>query len=118
MLKAMLIGVLTVLVLSACGPDTIFLLQGVDTPAHHVSNGNALLERQKFVDACREFERARELDPEYTDAYIGLGIAYAGRGDHEKGLEMMKKADAVARGHNERLNVQQGFRQLDRMKKR
>ncbi len=116
MLKAMLVGLVTVMVLVACGPDTIFLHQGVDTPAHHVSNGNAMLERNKFVDACREFERAKELDPGYAEAYVGLGIAYANRGDLEKGLEMMKMADAMAGTEEERFSVQKGFEKLNRMK--
>jgi Tfp pilus assembly protein PilF len=118
MLKGMLVGLVTVLVLVACGPDTIFLRQGFDTPAHHVSNGNALLERNKFVDACREFERAKELDPEYAEAYVGLGIAYANRGDLEKGLEMMKMADAMASSQEERFSVQRGFDQLNRIRQK
>lgn len=118
MLKTTLFGLVTFLVLVACGPDTIFLRQGVDTPAHHVSNGNALLERQKYIDACREFERAKELDPDYAEAYVGLGIAYAGRGDHEKGVEMMKMAETMASSFQERVNVRKGFEQLNHMKQK
>ena len=115
MLKGKLCWLVAVLALTACGPDTIFLRQGFDTPAHHVSNGKTLIERNKFIDACREFERAKELDPEYAEAYVGLGIAYAHRGDLEKGMAMMKQADAMATSDVERDSVQRGFEQLRRM---
>lgn len=117
MLKGVVVGLVTVWAFVACGPDTIFLRQGFDTPAHHISNGNALLEQQKFIDACREFERAKELDPDYAEAYVGLGIAYAGRGEHEKGWRMMKLADAKASSIEERLLVKKGFKQLEQMKR-
>ena len=107
---------LAILIVMACGPNTIFLRQGLDTPAHHVANGQALINRKKFIDACREFERARELDPYYTDAYIGLGLSYAGSGDYPKGLGMMRLAEAMADNDQERENVQQGYERLNRFK--
>ena len=118
LLKVKHIWLAAVLALIACGPDTIFLRQGLDTPAHHVSNGHLLLDKKKFVDACREFERAKELDPRYTEAYVGLGIAHARNGDLEKGLEMMRMADAMAGSDEERASVEKGFEQLYRMKQK
>ncbi|MGD9248318.1 MAG: tetratricopeptide repeat protein, partial [Desulfobacteraceae bacterium] len=57
-----------------CGPDTIFVRPGLDTPSQHVANGHQLLEQGKFDAACREFDRAKELDPSYIRAYVGLGV--------------------------------------------
>ena len=61
-----------------CGPDPIFLRPALDTPAQHLANGNALLDQEKWRDAGREFERAGELDPFFTEAYVGLAIALGG----------------------------------------
>ena len=77
--------------LGGCGPQTIWLRPSLDTPSQHVANGNQLLKRGKLSDACREFRRAREIDPNYTMAYIGLGIALGKKGDVENGLHRSGK---------------------------
>jgi Flp pilus assembly protein TadD len=103
---------LIVLILIACGPETIFVRPYLDTPEQHVRNGHMLLKQDKWDDACREFERARELDPQYAEAYIGLGVAYARGGDVEKGLRMLHKAEKMAKTDDERAAVRDAFLQL------
>jgi len=114
-IKSMHIWLLIAWTLAACGPDTIFLRPGLDTPAQHVSNGYAFMEQEKAEAACREFERARELDPDYTDAYVGLGLALGRRGQIARGMALMDQANALAKSDAERERVQQGYEQLLQM---
>jgi hypothetical protein len=107
--------VLWSLLLSACGPDTIFLRPALDTPAQHAANGNILLKQNKLEAAFREFSRARMLEPNFAPAYVGLGKIWGLRGDIERGRAAMDKAEAVARGENERQAVDEGRHFLDQL---
>ena len=110
--------VLGILMLSAgCGPDTIFVRPGLDTPSRHVYNGHQLLQRGNLDDACREFERARELDPGYLKAYIGLGVALGRKGDIAAGREVMEQARGLTISQEDRDALQDGYRQLDEMQR-
>ncbi len=104
------------MLLAGCGPDTIFVRPGLDTPAQHVSNGHHLLQRGKLDDACREFSRAKELDPNYVNAYIGLGIALGRKGDIATGMQTMDQAKRLTITQQDRDAVQDGYRQLSEMK--
>ena len=98
-----------------CGPDSIFIRQGLDTPSHHVNNGNQFLNSEKFDAALDEFNRAIELDPNFSPAYVGLGLIAGHSGDPEKGLEIMEKARELAQDENQRKNVKAGFETLREM---
>jgi tetratricopeptide (TPR) repeat protein len=116
--RSTLMGTLLVLCglwLSACGPDTIFLRPGLDTPAQHVANGNVLLKQNKLEAAFREFNRAQMLEPNFAPAHVGLGKIWGLRGDFEKGNAALDKADAVARGESERQAVSEGRLFLDEL---
>lgn len=104
--------------MTGCGPDTIFVRPGLDTPAQHVRNGHQLLERGKLDDACREFNRAMELDANYVKAYVGLGLALGRKGDMEAGMAAMAQADRLASSQQDRDAVRDGFRKLNEMKQR
>lgn len=108
---------LSLLVLG-CGPDTIFLRPGLDTPAQHVENGQQLLQRGKLEDACREFNRAKELDPLFVNAYVGLGIALARKGDLTAASASMDQARRIAGNSQEIEAVRKGYEQLDKIKHR
>jgi tetratricopeptide (TPR) repeat protein len=101
-----------------CGPDTIFLRPGLDTPAQHVENGQQLLQRGKLEDACREFKRAKELDPLFIKAYVGLGIALARKGDLKAATASMDQARRIAGNSQEINQVQKGYDQLEMIKRR
>lgn len=103
--------------LLSCGPDTIFVRPGLDTPAQHVANGHQLLERGKIDDACREFDRAKELDPNYINAYVGLGLALGQKGDIEAGMRNLAIAKQKAVSAKDFEAVQQGYDQLNEMKR-
>lgn len=100
-----------------CGPDTIFLRPALDTPSQHVANGQQLLERGKIDDACREFDRAKELDPDYVQAYVGLGVALGYKGDIEAGMQTIGIAKQMASSSEDHEVVQKGFEQLDELKR-
>ena len=95
-----------------CGPETIFMRPSLDTPSQHVTNGQQLLERGKIEDAYREFSRAKELNPQYTPAYIGLGIALGHKGDLNNGLKYLDQAKHLAASSEERAAVQNGYDQF------
>lgn len=99
--------------LSACGPDTIFLRPGLDTPDQHVANGNLLLKQKKLDAAFREFSRAHMLEPNFAPAHVGMGKIWGLRGDLAQGHVSMDKAEAVARGESERRAVSEGRRFLE-----
>jgi tetratricopeptide (TPR) repeat protein len=101
-----------------CGPDTIFLRPGLDTPAQHAENGQQLLQRGKLEDACREFGRAKELDPHFVKAYVGLGIAQARKGDWAAASVTMDRAKRIAGNSQEIQAVRKGYDQLKKIKRR
>ena len=116
--RRLFLGTLLVLCggwLCACGPDTIFLRPGLDTPGQHVANGNTLLKQNKLEAAFREFNRAKMLEPNYAPAHVGLGKIWGLRGDLEKGRAALDKAEAVARGESERQSVSEGRRFLEEL---
>lgn len=112
-LIVLLFGFVTV----GCGPDTIFLRPGLDSPSIHVANGNNLLERGKVDDAYREFQRAKTLDPSYTPAYIGLGIVLGRQGYIDDGLKTLDMASEMADNEKDRTAVKQGYYRLHELKR-
>ena len=98
-----------------CGPDSIFIRQGLDTPSHHVDNGNLFMNSGKLDAATSEFNRAIELDPEYAPAYVGLGLVAGRRGDPDKAAQIMEKARGLARDDEQRQQVEAGFQALQEM---
>jgi tetratricopeptide (TPR) repeat protein len=106
------------LLIVGCGPDTIFVRPGLDTPTQHVDNGRQLLRRGKFEDACREFNRAKELDPYFVKAYVGLGLALAYKGDLAAASATMDQARRIAGNSQEIAEVRKGFEELEKIKQR
>jgi len=104
-----------VLFLFACGPKAVKPQSALDTPLHHVTNGHTLLKSGKIDSAFREFNRAKELDPKYVPAYIGLGLAYGYSEDYKNGLENMKSAKKFAETQEEKTDVNVGYIQLYQM---
>jgi Tfp pilus assembly protein PilF len=87
-----LFAVLWLCFLSACATTTMESKTFLDTPLHHVYNGNTLLKAGKVDAAYREFNRAMELDPNYSPAYVGLSLIYGLRGDDASSVTYLKKA--------------------------
>lgn len=87
-----LFTVLWVFFLYACATATMESKTFLDTPLHHVSNGNTLLKAGKIDAASREFNRAKELDPNYSPAYVGLSLVSGIQGDDTTSVMYLKKA--------------------------
>lgn len=101
-----------------CGPETIFMRIGLDTPEQHVYNGHILLSQNKLNDATREFERAKELDPNFTEAYVGLSLVLGHQGDAENALEMLNQAKSTVTGEKDFASVEEGYEQLRKILKK
>jgi len=101
-----------VLSLTACGPKPMAPKAELDTPQHHVANGNKLLNAGKLEAAFKEFNRAMELDPKHSPAYLGMGIVYGLQGNFEGAFDSMKFADRYAEGDDEEFNVDVGYMRI------
>lgn len=103
---------LCILFLSACGPQAVAPEAEFDTPAHHVKNGHKLLKSGKLDAAFREFNRAKELDPKYSPAYVGLGLVYGVRDEFDNGFKAMKTAQRYADGKEQKVAFNVGYMRL------
>jgi tetratricopeptide (TPR) repeat protein len=101
-----------ILLLVACGPKAMAPKAELDTPSHHVKNGNKLLKSNKIDAAFREFNRAKELDPKYSPAYVGLGLVHGFKDQYEDGFQSLKMADRYAEGKEQSLAVNVGYMRL------
>jgi tetratricopeptide (TPR) repeat protein len=115
--KKWLVHFISGVLLLGCGPDTIFVRPGLDTPSQHVANGHQLLERGKIDDACREFVRAKELDPNYIKAYVGLGVALGKKGEIDAGMQTLAIAKEKAGSKRDAEVIQKGYDELNRIKR-
>ncbi len=96
---------ISLLFVFSCGPKPVAPKAALDTPEHHVSNGNKLLKANKIEDAFKEFNRAKDLDPKFSPAYVGLGLVYGLRNDFENGFKSLKKAAKYSKGKPQALAV-------------
>ena len=69
-------------------------------------------------DACREFNRAKELDPLFVKAYIGLGVALGHKGELSAGMSAMDQANRLASNPQELSEVREGYEQLNTLKRK
>ena len=96
----------------ACGPKLRALKVKLDTPEHHVANGNKLLKAGKIDVAFREFNIAKKLNPQFSPAYVGLGLVDGFRDNFKNGLKTMKEARKYAQGDEQKIAVNVGFMRL------
>jgi hypothetical protein len=98
--------------LSACGPKAVAPEAEFDTPAHHVKNGHKLLKAGKIDAALREFNWAKDLDPKYSPAYVGLGLVQGVQGEFDSGFKAMKMAQRYADGKEQKVAFNVGYMRL------
>ena len=106
------LGIISIISLAGCGPETIWLRPGLDTPSQHISNGQQFMSRGKYEDALREFNRAKELEPDSVDAYIGIGLVMGKRGEINAGLERLKQAETLADTPEEKRSVNRAYKRF------
>ncbi|MDZ7288344.1 MAG: tetratricopeptide repeat protein [candidate division KSB1 bacterium] len=75
-----------------CGPKAIKKESVLDTPENHFNQGMRELDRGNLMEAKREFDRAKALDPKYAEAYAGMGLALA---TEAEGIKEAKAQDAM-----------------------
>jgi tetratricopeptide (TPR) repeat protein len=101
-----------ILIISGCAPKESVPISILHTPEHHVVTGMKLLESGKLLDAEREFNLAKELDPEYSPAFRGLGLVLAYKGDLKPAFDTMSHAQRLARTKQEEALVYVGLMRL------
>ena len=82
----LLVVLLSLLVLAACGDPT----QG------HLKAGNNFTTAGQYAEAVEEYEAALELDPDNVDVMTNLGVAYYQLGQPSMAVDMYNKAIAIA----------------------
>jgi len=60
------------------------------------SRGTEQMLAKKYKEAIEYFKRAIDLNPDFSEAYYNLGIAYEELGKHEDSIETLKKAIRLA----------------------
>jgi len=115
--STLICSLLCIFFFSACGPIIAYHHAALDTPSRHVDNGMKFLQINKIDAAVSEFSRATELDPEFSPAYTGLGLAYGRMGDFEKGYQFIELASKTARGYEQESAVKDARLQLDTLSK-
>jgi tetratricopeptide (TPR) repeat protein len=53
------------------------------------------LEKKRYEDAIKEFEKAKEMNPNYSKVYTELGILYASLGQFQQAIDSYKKATTI-----------------------
>lgn len=101
-----------VVFLMGCGPKAMPPKAALDTPQHHVANGNKLFIAGKIDPAFREYTRARDLDPEYSPAHVGLGLCYGSQDSFDAGINSLKTGQRYARTKDEKFEVEVSFIRL------
>ena len=86
-LKITMVVVPVALMLVACavGPKPVPPAGPIDNPEHHTRLGHEFLDKGDAERGLSEFERARNLDPKYAPAYLGLALARATMGEFDMG---------------------------------
>jgi len=74
-------ALLALALLIGCGPKPEISQSVLDTPDYHVSQGMKLLDRDEVDEAESAFRRAIGLDKSFAEAYSGLALVEAMRGN-------------------------------------
>ena len=65
-----------------------------------VDNETDSLKKQKVLrNAINIFEKGLKIYPDFTDAYLNMGVAYSNLNEKEKALECWEKANEISPGH-------------------
>jgi len=70
--------------------------QGDDESAALVDEGRTALKKNKLDDAAKALDQAIVLNPRRVDAYVLRSAVYAARKEYKQGIELMRRAQALA----------------------
>jgi tetratricopeptide (TPR) repeat protein len=107
-----LLGCVLLFISYGCRPAVRAPEAELDTPEHHVMNGMKLLKKGKIDDALRDFTRAKELDPKFSGAYVGLGLVWGHKGEFKKAMNNMDLSKKYADTKEEEANTCIGLMRL------
>ena len=88
--------------LISCASISKLPFSQLGTPVHHVFTGIKLLDQNKVADAGREFEIALKISPDYAEAYAGLGLVSAFKGDFKVGLDLLMRSEKFIKTDEEK----------------
>ncbi len=88
-MKKIGIAVVALLMLAAIGFG-INYMRPIKRLNRHYQTGRIYFQKQKFVDAIREYKKALEIDPSVEDIRYQLALAYQGNRDLENAIKELK----------------------------
>jgi len=110
------VPLLVPLVFLACSSSSKVQERVLNTPEHHAYNGFVLFEKGYLFDAKREFKLALRLNPNYSNAHLGLGLIYGKEKRFKLALDSMCSARDDAKTEEARALAYVGFMRLYTMK--
>ncbi len=107
-------AMLSILVAFGCASTTkgVKQMSQMDLPEHHYFMGMNFLDKGEIDKALREFTRAKDLDPEYAPARVGIGLVLAQKGKFDEAFASMKKAKKLSSSKAERVIYHTGMIRL------
>jgi tetratricopeptide (TPR) repeat protein len=84
----------------------------VSPAVEHVEKGFDYFQQEKWDEAIAEFQEAIRLDPEFGDAYWGLGYIYVNEGEFEKAIEALEKYLQLEPDASDRAQVEAHIQQM------
>jgi hypothetical protein len=78
----------------------------------HFDKGFDYFQQEKWDEAIAEFQEAIRLDPEFGEAYEGLGYSYVNKGEFEKAIEALEKYLQLEPDASDRAQVEAHIQQM------
>jgi len=114
--RVTVVSLLATLFLLACSSTPRVPERVLDTPEHHTYSGFRLLKKGYLFDAKREFKVALQLDSQYSNAHLGLGLTYGKEKRFKLALDSMCSARDDAKTDDEKALAFVGFMRLYTMR--
>ena len=92
MSRSLISALALALALAACGQKRLPPQSALDTPDTHSSRGMVKFENGDLRGAQAEFERARILDPSFSQSYAGSGLVAMAQGDFWRARKQIEQA--------------------------
>jgi len=85
----------------------------VASPAkEHFEKGFDYFQQEKWDEAIAEFQEAARLDPEFGEAYLGLGYSHVRKGEFEQAIAALEKYLQLEPGADNRAQVEGDIQQM------
>jgi len=114
--KMTVVSILLTLFLLACSSTPETPERVLNTPEHHTYSGFKLLKKGYIFDAKREFKLALQLDSQYSNAHLGLGLIYGKEKKFKLAVDSMCSARDDAKTDEDKALAFVGFMRLYTMK--